>query len=73
MKPFREWLREAEIKEKGIYVAVKYNQSTGDDLLEFIKKYILNKIIARKNIKVKKLLNDNFKAIQISLITYLRI
>ena len=39
MKPFREWLREAEIKEKGIYVAVKYNQSAGDDLLEFIKKY----------------------------------
>ena len=39
MKPFREWLREAEIKEKGIYVAVKYNQSTGDDLLDFIKKY----------------------------------
>lgn len=32
-------LKEAEIKEKGIYVAVKYNQSAGDDLLDFIKKY----------------------------------
>ncbi len=42
MKPFREWLRESEKEKqdtKGLYVAVKYNQSAGDDLLDFIKKY----------------------------------
>ena len=32
-------LKESEKDQRGIYVAVKYNQSAGDDLLDFIKKY----------------------------------
>lgn len=32
-------LKESEKDQRGVYVAVKYNQSAGDDLLEFIKKY----------------------------------
>ena len=32
-------LKEEKQTSKGIYVAVKYNQSAGDDLLDFIKKY----------------------------------
>ena len=32
-------LKEEKQNSKGIYVAVKYNQSAGDDLLDFIKKY----------------------------------
>jgi 2'-5' RNA ligase len=39
MKPFREWLKESEQENKGVYVAVNYNQSARDDLLELIKKY----------------------------------
>ena len=32
-------LKEEKQTSEGIYVAVKYNQSAGDDLLDFIKKY----------------------------------
>lgn len=32
-------LKESEKVQRGVYVAVKYNQSAGDDLLDFIKKY----------------------------------
>ena len=32
-------LKEEKQTSKGVYVAVKYNQSAGDDLLDFIKKY----------------------------------
>ena len=32
-------LKEEKQNSKGVYVAVKYNQSAGDDLLDFIKKY----------------------------------
>ena len=32
-------LKEEKQDTKGLYVAVKYNQSAGDDLLDFIKKY----------------------------------
>ena len=32
-------LGEKKEDSRGVYVAVKYNQSTGDDLLDFIKKY----------------------------------
>lgn len=35
----KEDILKEEKQEKGIYVAVKYNQSAGDDLLDFIKKY----------------------------------
>lgn len=35
---FREFLKNSQ-ESKGIYVAVKYNQTAQDDLLEFIKEY----------------------------------
>ena len=47
-KEFREFLKkeriqeqkeQKEVDEKGLYVAVKYNQSANDDLMDFIKKY----------------------------------
>ena len=35
MEKFREWLRE---KEKGVYLAVKYTQSSAEDIILFINK-----------------------------------
>ena len=35
----KEVILKEEKEQKGLYVAVKYNQSAGDDLLDFIKKY----------------------------------
>ena len=32
-------------EEKGLYVAVKYNQSANDDLMDFIKKYNIPSVL----------------------------
>lgn len=62
-------IEEKKEDSRGVYVAVNYNQSTGDDLLEFIKKYDIPStlkaddfhttlIYSRKHADIKDLADD---------------
>ncbi len=50
MKPFREWLREKESKDKGIYVGVRYTMAVDEDISIFCQENNIPNPIPEKEI-----------------------